>query len=289
MTDSLRLGLVFPPSLPPETLRSVAVSVDDAGLDYFWVSEDCFKEGAVASAVVALAATERVQVGIGLLPVALRSVAQAAMEFATIDRLFPGRFVGGIGHGVQMWMGQAGVRAEAPLTLLREFAGALRRLLDGESVTVSGRYVNLDEVALAYPPLQPPPLLIGAAGPRTLAAAGELGTGTLLSLGLPVAAVKESAGIVLAAADGHPHEVFASLPVATGPDARARVDAELATYGIPGGPETGAAGDARAIADRFLELADAGVTGISIQPCADEPDVGAFAHFLSEEVKPLLG
>jgi 5,10-methylenetetrahydromethanopterin reductase len=286
---------VFPPSLPPESIRSVATAADAAGLDDFWVSEDCFKESAVAAAVVALAATERIRVGIGLLPVPLRSVAQAAMELATIDRLFPDRFVGGIGHGVQGWMGQAGVRAEAPLTLLREFATALRRLLDGEQVSVSGRYVNLDEVALAYPPLQPPPLLIGAAGPRSLAAAGELGTGTLLSLGLDVAAVKESAATVLAAARASagthgepPHQVFASLIVATGPDARARVNAELGNYGIPGGPGVGAVGDARAIADQLLKLVDAGATGLSVQPCSDEPDVAAFARFLGEEVRPML-
>ncbi|MEV6410042.1 LLM class flavin-dependent oxidoreductase [Kribbella sp. NPDC051718] len=288
MTTRLRLGFVFPPSLPPESIRAVATAVDAAGLDDFWVSEDCFKESAVAAAVTALAATERVRVGIGLLPVPLRSVVQAAMEFATIDRLFPGRFVGGIGHGVQAWMGQAGVRAEAPLTLLREFATALRRLLDGEQVSVPGRYVNLDEVALAYPPLRPAPLMIGAAGPRSLAAAGELGTGTLLSLGLDTAAVKESAATVLAAAGERPHEVFASLIAATGPDARARVDAELGNYGIPGGPGVGAVGDARAIADQLLELADAGATGLSIQPCSDEPDVAAFARFLGEEVRPLL-
>jgi 5,10-methylenetetrahydromethanopterin reductase len=287
MTVSLRLGLVFHPSLPPESLRSVAISVEAAGLDDFWVSEDCFKQSAVASAVVALAATERVRVGIGLLPVPLRSVAQAAMEFATIDRLFPGRFVGGVGHGVQAWMGQAGVRADAPLTLLREFATALRRLLDGEEVTVSGRYVRLDSVALTYPPLRPPPLLIGAAGPRSLAAAGELGTGTLLSLGLDAAAVKESITATLAGA-GPGHEVIACVPVATGPDARSRIDSELGTYGIPGGPDVGAVGDARTIADHMLDLAAAGVTGIAVQPCADEPDIGAFARFLGEEVRPLL-
>ncbi|NEA37533.1 LLM class flavin-dependent oxidoreductase [Streptomyces sp. SID13031] len=287
MTGFVRLGLVFPPALPPESIRSVAASAEAAGLDDFWVSEDCFKESAVASAVVALAATERVRVGIGLLPVPLRSVAQAAMEFATIDRLFPGRFAGGIGHGVQAWMGQAGVRAEAPLTLLREFATALRRLLDGEEVSVSGRYVVLDEVALAYPPLEPAPLLIGAAGPRSLAAAGELGTGTLLSLGLDVAAVRESTAATLATADPG-HEVMASLIVATGPNARARVDSDLGSYGIPGGPDVGAAGDARAIADRMLELAAAGVTGINVQPCADEPNVRAFARFLGSEVRPLL-
>ncbi|WP_433009197.1 LLM class flavin-dependent oxidoreductase [Kribbella sp. CA-294648] len=287
MTDQLRLGLVFPPSMPPESIRAAAVSAETAGLDDFWVSEDCFKESAVASAVAALAATERVRVGIALLPVPLRSVAQAAMELATIDRLFPGRFVGGIGHGVQLWMEQAGVRAEAPLTLLREYATALRRLLDGEEVTVSGQYVRLEEVRLTYPPSQSPPLLIGAAGPKSLSAAGELGTGTMLALGLDVATVKESTTATLAKAESG-HEVYATLIVATGPDARARVDAELGTYGMPGGPEVGAAGDARAIADRMLDLAGAGVTGISVQPCSDEADLDAFARFLGSEVKPLL-
>ncbi|MEV8375091.1 LLM class flavin-dependent oxidoreductase [Kribbella sp. NPDC056861] len=289
MTVALRLGLVFSPSLPPESVRAVARSAEAAGLDDFWVSEDCFKESAVASAVAALAATERVRVGIALLPVPLRSVAQAAMELATIDRLFPGRFVGGIGHGVQPWMAQAGVQVDAPLTLLREFATALRQLLDGEQVSVAGKYVNLDKIQLDYPPLQPPPLLIGAAGPRSLAAAGELGTGTLLALGLDVEKTRESTATTLAAASSASgHEVLASLIVATGPEARARVDAELGTYGMPGGADVGAVGDARAIAGRILELASAGVTGISVQPCADEPDLDAFARFLGEEVKPLL-
>ncbi|WBQ06665.1 LLM class flavin-dependent oxidoreductase [Kribbella sp. CA-293567] len=290
MTVSLRLGLVFPPSLPPESVRSAALSAEAAGLDDFWVSEDCFKESAVASAVTALAVTERIRVGIALLPVPLRSVAQAAMEFATVDRLYPGRFVGGIGHGVQLWMGQAGAQAEAPLTLLREFATALRQLLDGEEVTTAGRYVQLDGVALTYPPLRPPPLLIGAAGPRSLVAAGELGTGTLLALGLTTETIEQSAATTLTAAGDRrgSHEVVASLIVATGPGARDRVDAELAGYGMSGGPEVGAVGDAQAIAERMRELAAAGVTTIAVQPCADEPDVGAFARFLGEEVGPLL-
>ncbi|WP_026163245.1 hypothetical protein [Kribbella catacumbae] len=57
---------------------------------------------------------------------------------------------------------------------------------------------------------------------------------------------------------------------------------------MPGGPEVGAVGDARAIADRMLDLAAAGVTGISVQPCSDESDLEAFARFLGEEVRPLL-
>ena len=49
-----------------------------------------------------------VRVGIGLLPVPLRNLALAAMEIATLARLFPDRFVPAIGHGVLDWMGQVG-------------------------------------------------------------------------------------------------------------------------------------------------------------------------------------
>ncbi|WP_206685918.1 LLM class flavin-dependent oxidoreductase [Kribbella qitaiheensis] len=106
MSNDLRLGLTFSPGLAPEALRGFAASVEASGLDDLWISEDCFKESAIASAVTALATTERIRVGAAILPIPLRNVAQAAMEIATIDRLFPGRFVAGIGHGVQPWMEQ---------------------------------------------------------------------------------------------------------------------------------------------------------------------------------------
>ena len=92
------------------------------------------------------------RVGIGLLPVPLRNPALAAMEIATLARLFPDRFVPALGHGVLDWMGQVGARVASPMTLLREHAVAVRELLDGERVDVDGRYVHLDGVALDWPP-----------------------------------------------------------------------------------------------------------------------------------------
>lgn len=142
------LGFAFPPSLPPERLPALA---------------------GIASAA-ALAWTRRIRVGIGFLPAPLRNVARTAMEIATLCRLFPGRLVPGLGHGVQTWMRQAGARVESPLTLLGEYATALRRLLAGEQVTTNERYVRLDGVRLDRPPDPPPPLLLGGAGPRSLAA-----------------------------------------------------------------------------------------------------------------------
>src|SRR5919106_986275 len=104
------LGAVFRPQLPPEKLRDIARTAEAAGLEELWFWEDCFLEGGVATASAALAWTERLRVGIGLLPVPLRNVALTAMETATLDRLFPGRAMIGVGHGLQGWMGQAGAR-----------------------------------------------------------------------------------------------------------------------------------------------------------------------------------
>ena len=123
------------------------------------------------------------RVGLGLMPVPFRNPALAAMEIAALARLFPGRFAPAVGHGVLDWMSQTGVRAASPLTLLREHAGAVRALLHGERVTIDGRYVHLDDVALDWPPDDVPPLLVGARGDKTLALAGELADGVVLDDG----------------------------------------------------------------------------------------------------------
>ena len=149
-----------------------------------WLWEDCFLEGGLTAATAALAWTERLQVGVGLLPVPLRNPAVAAMEIATLARLFPGRFLPGLGHGVLDWMAQVGAAVPSPMTLLREYTAAVRDLLHGRTVDVDGRFVHLDGVALDWPPPEVPPLLVGARGPKTVRLAGEVADGVILDSGL---------------------------------------------------------------------------------------------------------
>lgn len=176
-----KLSLILPPDLAPEHLLDTARAAEDAGVDELWLWEDCFGQSGTSTAAAVLAATRGIRVGLGLMPVPLRNVALTAMEIATIARMFPGRFLPGIGHGVLEWMGQAGVRAASPLTLLAEQARALRSLLAGEEVSVEGRYVRLEGVQLRWLPDEVPPLLIGGGRPKTLALAGELGDGLILA------------------------------------------------------------------------------------------------------------
>jgi alkanesulfonate monooxygenase SsuD/methylene tetrahydromethanopterin reductase-like flavin-dependent oxidoreductase (luciferase family) len=173
-------GVVFRPQCPPEQLRAAVEAAEAAGVEELWLWEDCFLEGGLTTAAAALAWSSRITVGIGLLPVPFRNPALAAMELATLARLFPGRLTVALGHGVQSWMHQVGAAVESPMTLLREHTTAVRALLAGETVDVRGRYVSLDRVALDWPPATPPRLLIGARGPRTVALAGEVSDGVLL-------------------------------------------------------------------------------------------------------------
>ncbi|MBQ1094484.1 LLM class flavin-dependent oxidoreductase [Streptomyces sp. B93] len=286
------LGAVFRPQLPPERLRAVARLADEAGLEELWLWEDCFLEGGVSTTAAALAWTERLRVGIGLLPVPLRNVAVTAMEAAALHRMFPGRPVLVVGHGVQDWMGQVGARAGSPLTLLREQLDALRALLRGERVTTEGRYVRLDGVALDWPPAQAPEVLAGATGPRTLRLAGEAADGTLLTSATSADGVGKARVLIdegrASAGRTDAHRVVVYVLAATGPGAEARLRAELAAEGLADVPELGVAGDAGAVAKAVRRYAEAGADTVILQPTADEPDPEGFVRFVAEDVRPLV-
>src|SRR4051812_28139314 len=101
-------GVVFRPQSPPEELRAVVEHADRSGVAELWLWEDCFLGGGLTGAAAARARPNRRRVGIGLLPVPLRNPAVAAMEIATLARMFPDRLVVAVGHGVQPWMAQVG-------------------------------------------------------------------------------------------------------------------------------------------------------------------------------------
>ncbi len=280
------VGAIFLPQLPPERLRSVAVAADQAGLAQLWLWEDCFRESGIAAAAAALAWTERLVVGVGLLPVPLRNVAGTAMELATLHRLFPGRPLIGVGHGVQDWMGQVGARVESPLTLLREQLDALRGLLAGRPVTTAGRYVQLDRVALDWPPAVAPPVLAGAEGPKTLRLTGGHADGTIVTGGTTPAELTRARELVdegrAEAGRGEPHQIVVYLAAATGAGARSRMDAEAARWSWPSTEDRVAVGDVDSVAAAVAALAAAGADTVVLQPTPDDPDPEDFVAFAAE-------
>ncbi|MFC9761558.1 LLM class flavin-dependent oxidoreductase [Rhodococcus jostii] len=286
-----RLGVTFIPTIEPERLKDFARVAEDSGLDEIWLWEDCFKESGVAAAAAALAWTERIRVGVGLMPVPLRNVALTAMEIATLARLFPGRVIAGIGHGVQGWMEQVGARAASPMTLLEEYTVALRALLDGESVSTQGRYVRLDGVKLDWPPIERVPLMLGGEGPKSVRLAARLGDGNLVTSAVGDDDIRRTRDLILdeiGAAGVSSHHLVVPKIAATGEGARQRVDEELARWEKPSDTGIGVAGDANTVAEEVRRLARLGATSVAFAPTEDEPDLLGFVEFLGRAVKPLI-
>jgi alkanesulfonate monooxygenase SsuD/methylene tetrahydromethanopterin reductase-like flavin-dependent oxidoreductase (luciferase family) len=255
------LGATFRPQNRPEDLRAAVKLADELGLEELWLWEDCFLNGGISALAAALAWSERIRVGVGLTPVPFRNVAAEAMEIATLSRMFGDRAIVAVGHGVQDWMGQVGARAASPLTLLREWLTALRPLLAGEEVTTTGKYVSLDRVKLDWPPATPPPIVVGAMGPKTLKLAGELADATILVSSVTPDGVREARELI-----GDPaHKIIMFAP-----------------------HPRGRTGDAKAVADSVREYVEAGATSVIIEPDADEPDLHAFLRFVADEVRPLV-
>jgi alkanesulfonate monooxygenase SsuD/methylene tetrahydromethanopterin reductase-like flavin-dependent oxidoreductase (luciferase family) len=286
------LGVIFLPKHPPERLREIAMAGDEAGLEELWLWEDCFFEAGLTSAAAVLGWTRSLRVGIGLLPVPLRNVALTAMEVATLERLFPGRTTVAVGHGVQDWMAQVGAGVDSPLTLLREYLAALRALLRGERLTVTGRYVRLDGVALDWPPPSAPAIFTGATGPRTLRLAGAVADGTVLTAGTTPAQVRQARALIDAgrsdAGRTDPHRVAVYVHTATGPDAEDRLKRERNRWGHAALDELAVVGDAAAIAAGVRRWAEHGADVVVLQPTPDDPDPAGFVHFVATRVRPLL-
>ncbi|MGV9818624.1 LLM class flavin-dependent oxidoreductase [Nocardia xishanensis] len=284
------LGAIALPQLPPERLPAIAAAAEQSGLAELWLWEDCFWAAGSACAATVLAHTERLRVGIGVLPAPLRNVALTAMEVAALVRMHPGRVIPGLGHGVQEWMGQVGARVDSPLTLLREQLTALRALLHGETVDASGRYVRLDRVGLDWPPGTLPPLVAGASGPKTLRLSGELADGTVLTSSTTPDGIRAARRLIdegrAKAGRTEPHNVIVYLLTVTGPDAAQRLAAARHRADLP--DTVGVAGDADAVAETVHRWSAAGADTVVLEPAPDEPDPIDFVRFVGEQVRPLV-
>lgn len=278
-----RIGTVFLPGWAPSRIREVARAAEAAGLDDLWFWEDCFNAAGPSSAAIALASTERITVGIGLMPAPLRQVALTAMEISALQGAFSGRFVPVIGHGVQRWMAQLGVAPRSILTLLTEYAVALRRLLAGEEVTVAGEYVTLDAVRLTYPPAEVR-LLIGGEGPKTLAVAATYGDGTVLTSAISEERIRESIDTVRANSGGRAHEIVGHLLAFSGEHAAARAGEHVRTR--PEGSTAVIAEDAATVVAAIDRVVAMGMTTVLVHSTDDEPDPVGFVEWVGSEVAP---
>ncbi|HET7013337.1 MAG TPA: LLM class flavin-dependent oxidoreductase [Streptosporangiaceae bacterium] len=227
-----RVGVVVSAQLRARDFAAYVRRVEQLGFYEAWVVDDFCFHGGFAQAATALAVTDSLRVGIGVLPAAARNVVFTAMEVATLAEMHPGRLTVGVGHGMPEWMRQAGDWPSSPLTLLDEYVRVLRQLLSGAEVNFDGRYVKVRDAKLVHPPAVVPPVVTGVRGPLSLRCSGEVAQGTVLAE--PVA--PEYLAFALAHIGAADHEIIAYNLADVDADpqvARDRVRGALAVVGEP--------------------------------------------------------
>ena len=295
--DDKAVGFVFGSSMAPEHLVPLAVSADDVGIDEIWFSEDCFFTGGISAAAAALASTQRVKVGLGVVSAMLRQPALLAMEVATMARAFPGRLRPGIGLGVPAWLRQLGREPSSPVTALTETVTALGTLLAGGRVDSVGKYHSFHGVALEHPPTTPVPIHMGVVGPRMLRLSGQLAGGSILSVCAGAEYVRWARDQVdvgrQEAGRDDPHRITAFAIYAVDHDrdaARAQVRAQLGFYLGAGGPN--AITDVQGISEPLREMIVRGGSGAVTREMPDswidELTVSGTPEDCAERIERLL-
>jgi probable F420-dependent oxidoreductase len=116
--------------------------------------------------------TERVAIGPLVACTAFRRPGLLARAAATVDELSGGRLVLALGAGWNEPEYHAfGIPFDHRVERFAEALQIIRPLLDGERVTFSGAYETVTDAVLLPRPARRPPLMVGATGPRMLAAA----------------------------------------------------------------------------------------------------------------------
>lgn len=165
-------------------------------------------------------ATSNVQLVAGLTHFGTRHpVVQAGMG-QTMQTLSGGRFVLGYGRGIPSQFKKLGIPVPN-MQGMADYAGILRKLWAGETVSYSGPAGDYPEMQLAHGCDNPPPIIIGTSGPKTLALAGAHFDGVVLHPFLTAEGVSRAVAIVRKAADEagrDPYAIKFYVTVVTAPD-----------------------------------------------------------------------
>lgn len=206
----------------PSALRDTWRRLESAGFDWISIWDHFYAVGGGTSNLEAVSMhtalameTSRVRCGSLVYSVGYRSLAVLVNALATIDQVSNGRATLGLGtgylrHEYDSW----GIPFESTpdrLERLEETVVAARRLLDGETVTIDGRFVQLDEAVVDPRPVQSHvPIWIGGGGEqRTIPMAARLADGW----NVPMATLEDYARKVRVLDDhleqaGRPHDAI---------------------------------------------------------------------------------
>src|SRR5262245_17110826 len=159
---------------------AMSAAAEEVGFDSIWLGDHLLYRDEsgergpwdVWTQLAGLAAvTERVQLGPLVACTAFHRPGMLARMAAAVDEISGGRLVVGVGAGWNEVEFRAfGIPFDQRVSRFEAAFEIIRRLLEGERVTFSGRFYRVEDAVLLPKPSRRPPLMVGANGPRMLAA-----------------------------------------------------------------------------------------------------------------------
>jgi alkanesulfonate monooxygenase SsuD/methylene tetrahydromethanopterin reductase-like flavin-dependent oxidoreductase (luciferase family) len=179
----MKIGLQLPEVervIRRDELAAIARAGEEEGFDSLWVGDHLLYRGddrpergpwdCWATLAWLAGVTERVELGPLVACVAFHPPGVLARQAAAIHELSAGRLVVALGAGWNEPEFRAfGLPFDRRAARFEEAFEIIRRLLAGERVTFGGAFHEVDEAVL-LPPVPRPRLMVGANGPRLLAA-----------------------------------------------------------------------------------------------------------------------
>jgi probable F420-dependent oxidoreductase len=263
------------------------------GIDSLWLSEMVYGEliDPMAGMAWALARTERLKVGTGVMVLPGRHPVLVAKQIASLTALAPGRVlpVFGLKPARPAELPLFGVPQGRRAAIFDESVELVKLLLSRERVSYSGEFFTVREATVGQPPAKPVDIWLGGTAPGALRRVGRLADGWLASFLTPAEARAGREAIERSAAEAgreiEPDHFGISLAV--GRDGIPAALAEIVRQRRPGvDPADMCAGDwaaARRLIDAYVA---AGLTKFVIRP-AGQPADSRFIDEFASEMLPL--
>ena len=184
MTQSVGISLPVDDGFGPSHHAELAREAETCGFDTVAVGEVAGSEALVTMAHLA-GATSRIVLSTGIVSIYSRPPALAAMAFASLTDLAPGRIVAALGTStpvmVEQWWGR---EFASPVSTMRDYITILRSVLAGDRVRHDGPSLSSNGFRMGLPPAEVA-IVVGAVGPLLLELAAQEADGAMLTMVRP--------------------------------------------------------------------------------------------------------
>lgn len=212
------VGICLRPEYEEHSLSRLAEYAQRAerkGFHSVWLTESWGMDATVLLSHLG-AHTQHIKLGTAIINVFSRTPGLLAMAATSLNELYPGRFILGLGSSTKALIEDFhGMPFEKPVTRLRETTQIVKEAMAGKEVNYEGKLVSLRGYRLRVAPRSPPPpVYMAALSPASMKVVAQVGDGWIPYL-LPVRGMAAQVAELRAAAKaaGRPEDAVCIAPL----------------------------------------------------------------------------